>query len=232
MTRLTPMRAATIPPPSPAGTGEPTSTTHTATTAAWYAYDNEAALSFYGFRYYDPKAGRWLSRDPIEERAGPNLYWFVGNDPINYWDAVGLVEGKFTYDGVQYTGVGPGRYAISPATLTENSCVCKKGFFSCKWNLSCTLSVRTATYVNPRDHRVWGGKFDSLIGGVLAHEQLHITHYRSWYDSQKAWIVGFEGPYNKESECLWAKNKVETTTESSWQTMYQHEINHDGPNWP
>lgn len=84
------MRAATIPPPSPAGTGEPTSTTHTATTAAWYAYDNEAALSFYGFRYYSPQLGRWLNRDPIGEDGGVPLFAYVRNSPINFTDALGL----------------------------------------------------------------------------------------------------------------------------------------------
>lgn len=31
--------------------------------------------------FYNPSAGRWLSRDPIAERGGKNLYAFVGNNP-------------------------------------------------------------------------------------------------------------------------------------------------------
>jgi hypothetical protein len=34
--------------------------------------------------------GFWLNRDPIEEEGGINLYGFVGNDPIDEWDAFGL----------------------------------------------------------------------------------------------------------------------------------------------
>jgi len=30
----------------------------------------ETGLLYYGYRYYDPETGRWLNRDPIEERAG------------------------------------------------------------------------------------------------------------------------------------------------------------------
>jgi uncharacterized protein RhaS with RHS repeats len=43
----------------------------------------------YGYRYYDPVTGRWPSRDPIEEEGGENLYGFVGNDGVNYWDVLG-----------------------------------------------------------------------------------------------------------------------------------------------
>jgi uncharacterized protein RhaS with RHS repeats len=32
----------------------------------------------------------WLSRDPIAENGGINLYAYVGNDPVNYWDPLGL----------------------------------------------------------------------------------------------------------------------------------------------
>ncbi len=44
----------------------------------------------YGYRWLDPLTGRWLSRDPIEENGGLNLYGFLGNDGINAWDFLGL----------------------------------------------------------------------------------------------------------------------------------------------
>ena len=40
--------------------------------------------------YYDPNTGRWLTRDPISYRGGVNLYGYVGNDPGNRWDPLGL----------------------------------------------------------------------------------------------------------------------------------------------
>ncbi len=52
--------------------------------------DNETDLLYYGFRYYNPETGRWLSRDPIAERGGFNLYGFVGNDGVNRVDLLGL----------------------------------------------------------------------------------------------------------------------------------------------
>ncbi|MBQ7590292.1 MAG: RHS repeat protein [Verrucomicrobia bacterium] len=53
-------------------------------------YDTEARLYYYGYRYYSPDMGRWLSRDPIEEQGGLNLYGFVNNDPVNGHDMLGL----------------------------------------------------------------------------------------------------------------------------------------------
>ncbi|MDD4406063.1 MAG: RHS repeat-associated core domain-containing protein [Parabacteroides sp.] len=52
--------------------------------------DNETDLVYYGYRYYSPALGRWLSRDPIEEQGGLNLYGFVNNDPVNAYDILGL----------------------------------------------------------------------------------------------------------------------------------------------
>ncbi len=42
------------------------------------------------FRAYDPTTGRWLSRDPIGEAGGLNLYAYTGNNPINFIDKSGL----------------------------------------------------------------------------------------------------------------------------------------------
>ena len=52
--------------------------------------DAETGLVYYGFRYYSPELGRWINRDPIEERGGLNLYGMVGNDAVNLIDKFGL----------------------------------------------------------------------------------------------------------------------------------------------
>lgn len=46
--------------------------------------------------WYDPGQGRWLSRDPIEENGGMNLYGFVQNDGVNRWDLLGFGLGDGT----------------------------------------------------------------------------------------------------------------------------------------
>jgi RHS repeat-associated protein len=52
--------------------------------------DAVIGLYYYGLRYYNPSTGRWLSKDPIGERDGMNLYGMVRNDPIDGWDYIGL----------------------------------------------------------------------------------------------------------------------------------------------
>jgi RHS repeat-associated protein len=55
--------------------------------------DLTTGLYYYAYRYYDPQTGRWPSRDPIEEEGGINLYGFVENDGINWYDVSGLQRG-------------------------------------------------------------------------------------------------------------------------------------------
>lgn len=44
----------------------------------------------YGLRWYHPRHGRFINRDPIREQGGMNIYAYVGNDPINGRDYLGL----------------------------------------------------------------------------------------------------------------------------------------------
>jgi RHS repeat-associated protein len=46
------------------------------------------------YRAYDTTAGRWLSEDPAGLAEGPNLYAYVGNDPISGIDPLGDAECK------------------------------------------------------------------------------------------------------------------------------------------
>ena len=54
-------------------------------------YDAESGHYYFLHRYYDPRLGRWLSRDPIGETGGFNLYAYCGNDPVNRHDPLGLM---------------------------------------------------------------------------------------------------------------------------------------------
>ncbi len=61
-------------------------------------YDSELDLVYYNYRHYSPSLGRFLSRDPIEEQGGLNLYAFVGNNPLTLQDYLGRkIEGEPSY---------------------------------------------------------------------------------------------------------------------------------------
>ena len=64
-------------------------------------------LDFAVYRAYDPDLGRWLSRDPIKDaelREGVNLYGYVGNDPSDGVDPLGLWKAYGNWCGPDWTG--------------------------------------------------------------------------------------------------------------------------------
>lgn len=53
-------------------------------------YDRDTGLVRFGARDYDPKTGRWTSKDPIRFKGGLNHYVYVENTPNLYADPTGL----------------------------------------------------------------------------------------------------------------------------------------------
>lgn len=47
-------------------------------------------LDYYKARFYSPKLGRFLQTDPIFYKDDMNMYAYVGNDPVNRTDPLGL----------------------------------------------------------------------------------------------------------------------------------------------
>jgi RHS repeat-associated protein len=78
--------------------------------------DDETELLYYGYRYYDPLLGRWLSRDPSLEIGGLNLYSFVNDSPLLAVDPFGLLPspGCCKCLGVKLTNVGFHTYGTYP----------------------------------------------------------------------------------------------------------------------
>lgn len=80
--------------------------------------DTATGLVHFGFRDYDPAAGRWTARDPALFGGGQgNLYAYVGNDPVNLRDPLGL----FCVGGSVYAGGGAG----------AQFCITEKGISAC-----------------------------------------------------------------------------------------------------
>jgi RHS repeat-associated protein len=62
--------------------------------------DTATGLVRFGFRDYDPAAGRWTARDPLLFAGGQaNLYLYAGNNPINRRDPNGLDGGLGEVEG-------------------------------------------------------------------------------------------------------------------------------------
>jgi insecticidal toxin complex protein TccC len=50
---------------------------------------DDSGLYYYGARYYAPWLQRWVSADPAGDVDGLNMYGFVGNNPLSYFDDSG-----------------------------------------------------------------------------------------------------------------------------------------------
>ena len=53
-------------------------------------YEEQTGLSYFGYRFYSPAVGRWMTRDPLKEIGGMNLYEFTLSNPVNFIDPMGL----------------------------------------------------------------------------------------------------------------------------------------------
>ena len=52
-------------------------------------FHSPSGLHLAWFRAYDANLGRWISRDPIAEGGGLNVYAYANHDPVNYVDPDG-----------------------------------------------------------------------------------------------------------------------------------------------
>jgi RHS repeat-associated protein len=75
-----------------------TGTLHQPFTFTGREYDSEIGLYYYRSRYYNPRTGRFLTKDPIGFAGGDvNLYRYTRNNPINWVDPTGMFF--FLYHG-------------------------------------------------------------------------------------------------------------------------------------
>lgn len=107
---------------------------------------NTFPFYYFGYRFYDPNAQRWLNRDPFGEigfeavrRTGSkgyndhNLYRFVVNDAVNNLDALGLKLYKCTRDTEWgFDGGGQHVYIYDDAANDGKGSSCGRGGGSCK----------------------------------------------------------------------------------------------------
>lgn len=81
-------------------------------------------MPYYGYRYYAPETGRWISRDPIEEKGGINLLAVLMNNPVNRWDRLGqsvgvTVPGSPTGYPMPTSPTGPTLPSSRPSTAAD-----------------------------------------------------------------------------------------------------------------
>ena len=149
---------------------------------------------YYGFRYYDPETGRWLSRDPIGENGGLNLYGMLDNDLINAWDYLGLTV--ITYEPKLVSGtdrVPPPVSGITPGEIQH-----AMGAAVSIYATDTSLTVNAFAYAASTD------AFTSGVASITCDRQGNISYTPSYdpgsddFDVQGAFgagvIVNFQEP--------------------------------------
>ena len=127
-------------------------------------HDREVGLIAYQLRSYSPRLGRWLNRDPIEEKGGVNLYGFVDNMPSGLFDLSGMHSFKFVDLGWSYANILSGNIVdrlgtpitdhigVTPYFLiAESRCLCESG----KYVPDYTFKLLVYSLIQDSNDPVW-----------------------------------------------------------------------------
>ncbi|WP_455872379.1 RHS repeat-associated core domain-containing protein [Serratia proteamaculans] len=123
-------------------------------------------LYYYGYRYYQPWAGRWLSADPAGTVDGLNLFRMVRNNPLSGYDDQGLMW-RAVVKGVGGAGYAAYAYSQQPeknSTATppqEASQLLTPGLN--KFNQWISKSKEVSLNVPNRITGAFTGRFDAAV---------------------------------------------------------------------
>jgi RHS repeat-associated protein len=172
--------------------------------------DDETGLLYYGYRYYQPSTGRWPSRDPIGERGGKNLYGFVKNDPILFYDKLGRIK-CHVYEN---TDVDPSKLYDPDDEAETWTGVPEPPKPQWGWIINCFTCVKagggpyascTATINYAK-----GYKTDDPVGSsgrtLSQHEHLHVQYYEEYLDTMNG-IWGRYTHYKCRARCQSARQE-------------------------
>ncbi|MCC6359173.1 MAG: RHS repeat-associated core domain-containing protein [Phycisphaerales bacterium] len=124
-------------------------------------WDDETGLGYWGYRYYDARLGRWMSRDPIGEAGGICLYAFGTNSPITRHDSLGLLS-LIAQDTSQPSSK-PG--ACSPTACTRP----ERTYAGC-------VGGKCRAILGPKEHELPLGPARAC---VIEHEQVHCRQFEA-----------------------------------------------------
>jgi RHS repeat-associated protein len=125
--------------------GNALQSTASVTDFAYAGLQNHPASGLYlaTFRAYDPVAGRWLSRDPIEEAGGLNLYAYIGGNPVNWVDIFGLDTQVVIWNGVGY---GESAFGHVSTNINGTNYSFGPGGWDTKYPMASDYSARQQTF--------------------------------------------------------------------------------------
>lgn len=193
------------------------------------------------FRAYSAELGRWLSRDPIAEVGGLNLYDYVLNSPTRLYDPYGLCNGS----GGEATG-GADSWSISQGWTGPDSWALNQSVGQGLETVSLDASIwSTANDLADRLPGNWRIGTDPLDGEPITLGEYTraagngfmlmglgldlaegVTGTKPWLDvgqdsvvGLSAWCIG--GPYGAGIGAVWlfAHDDINSDAEAIFQTL-------------
>ncbi|MBU1406366.1 MAG: hypothetical protein KKE82_02685 [Proteobacteria bacterium] len=121
-------------------------------------WDKETGLYYYRARYYDPKGGRFISKDPIGFAGGDvNLYRYVQNNPVSNIDPSGLRTWEINRTGGSVSAVIVG-FSGQKVEFVSN---CEGGT-----KITKTYLVLGTGLTVGLEAAAWWGETDGYLGGT------------------------------------------------------------------
>ena len=151
--------------------------------------DLETGLQYYRARYYDARAGRFLSEDPID--TVDSRFTYVSASPVRFQDPLGLLKLDFQTTYVPLPGQTPG--GGCGWTKTEKLRI--DG--DCREDPNCPGKFRAEFTFKARWKVLYYGQ------GGKAHEDLHIARTKLQIMIALSYVVPFEKSYATKEQC-WA----------------------------
>ena len=125
--------------------------------------DAETGFVYFGFRFYDPTAGRFVTADPLEFADGPNRYVYVGNRPLVFVDPDGRLA-KGAGSGLDINLYCPNDpvsltnpLGLQAAWFPSGPDVSPGTIFSYRFDVPAISSLSLPSLSDFRWHGLWGG---------------------------------------------------------------------------
>ena len=153
-----------------------------------YQSDGDSGLKLLGHRYYDSRTGRFISQDPAG--SGNNWYAYVGNDPVNGSDPLGLspdpnpeewsINGGSQLDQYNAVAATAAQAGLSSEVAQEGGLVSRFNYYSVDRLTYAVTSDGKETGILLNDEHLFYfavPKGTDLLGNLHAARAYAGTHY-------------------------------------------------------